>query len=496
MDANSISNRLFSTFSPQPSATDNRSTSKSSRNETKLQQILTGLDEYVNSNRDVFKKADQLTYFNYTRSQNTVTKVDKKDKSLEETPDKKLNFEIITKQGDVVSVNLLVGKTDENGNTELAVEFDTEGELSDKEKEEITKSINDIGSLADNFLGSNENISFGMLSKIDSDVLSGIKISTKQGIDKLDLSYSIDQKNEKQSLSLDMANSINSGKFDITTGFGQSDAAEVENYLSQIDKATKSSYQGDDAQAGRVLNSIYRDGLSTMFDLGAKLAKTGEKLKNTISNPLSTAQNIFSSLVQSDSRYQGLSGKNKALIQEGVKNVVDFSAKFSAGDGGKVTKTHNENQDYQPGTGFTLSIGQSTKVNESGKIDQSVRIKLETANSNFKKEEASKVDETYNISIQKYDSGTKVEQDRSRNSFDYSKTSLGFGETKKKFSRLNETSSSSVVIGVGQFSEENKNSAKGIVYDAITSGKFKLYEDSREINQNFSSKRAYLDIKA
>jgi len=495
MATNSISDKLFSSFSPQTSASDNNFKPKTAQTQSQLQKILEGLDQYVSSNEDLFKVSNQVSYFNYTKSQSGITKIDQSSTNLENSSDKKINFEITTKQGDVVSVNLFVGKTNEDGNTEIAVDFDTEGELSEKEKEEITKTISDIGSLTDNFFGSSESISFGLLSKINSDVLSGIKISADRGINELDLSYSIDKNNEKQSLSLDMTSSLISGKFDITTGFGQSDAAEVQNYLSQIDKVTKASYQGEDAKTGKLLNSLYRDGLSTMFDLGAKLAETASNFKSTVANPLSTAQNIFSNLVQLDSRYQGLSTENKALIQEGVKNVVDFSAKFSAGDGGKVTKTHNELQEYQTGNGYSLLMEQSTKVNAAGKIDQTVKIKQETAISNFKKEEASKIDETYKISIEKFENGTKIDQNRSLNSFNYSKVNLGFGESRKKLSNLSENSSSSVLIGLGQFSEENSNSTKGIVYDALLAGNKKFYEDSKEINKKSSSKRKYLDIK-
>lgn len=282
----------------------------------------------------------------------------------------KKSFELAvqTQEGDTITIRFSSAQALERGgmnyqsanskyNTldSFQLTYEVEGDLSEAEHKAMQTIFANVGELADDYFGavpdygymfpqtSDASLSMDLLEGFDSQQLKGVDLSmslynTKgSDNDELNYSYEFNKQTQEQTLSVERnAFLFQPVKFDVTTSiYGGQDADQLAEYLNVIDANYDEVQAGLSSRNDKHLGTsidMYKTALTSMFGLSDKYTQLQDKAEQSFVNGRQLVADLTNKLINTDVRYQKMSGVKDNMFKEGMSKLADFKAGFSFGD--------------------------------------------------------------------------------------------------------------------------------------------------------------------
>lgn len=319
-------------------------------------------------------------------------------KSYEDDDNYRFELSVDTKEGDSISItfNSSQGYDESAGETVdgFSLSYQVDGHLSEAEHEALNKVLAGVGEMADEFFKLNETsqnkyvpqgqlgMNLDFLSDFNHQQLSSFDVSfsttddqiSDSPVNKLDLSYQIDQDSQQQALAFDSEAGQNKIKFtlDMST-FGGQDVKQMQQYLATLDNNLEDSRhnskdQNDKSAFGRKSDEKMQQGFALFKGAFANMSLAAQQSTNS----RTITSDLVDNMVASDPRYQGLNDDTNNTLGTGISTLADFDAQFSF---------LKESGDRRPQS--IVKLNQVTEQEKSGKLTGLTQTKNVSSQFNY-----------------------------------------------------------------------------------------------------------------
>lgn len=277
---------------------------------------------------------------------------------------KLFELSIQTREGDTVTVKFssATGEEEDYGYdfSSFQVQYDVEGELSEEEHQALQAIFADVGAMADEYFKVSGSSQGGMafdssrdnpfkaeiLKNFDVSQLSDVDLSMGHYVDgkkddplndRLDYSYSVDERSQNQRLEVNWKPGMGTGsEFKIDTSLlGGKDPRQLAEYLALIDN----NYQEVQIGQSKGLRSstptsldMYKTALIEMFDVADQYTQLQQQASETFANGRQLVTDLTNQMIHNDDRYQALNANPAGVFNDGMSNLADFRASFTVAE--------------------------------------------------------------------------------------------------------------------------------------------------------------------